>query len=74
MSPKHDQYYTSRVQLSPAELTYLWRARLDADISLKPMARLLGVTLTAFKKYESGERRVPEAVLSAWRKALDGMS
>ena len=69
---KHDEQFLPRVQLSPAELTTLWRARLDAGIGMRRLARQIGVTVTAFNNYESGARKVPEEVLLRWRAALDG--
>src|SRR5262245_17718183 len=70
VSRKVSEAYDARIRLPDDERVELRRARYRQRIGCKAMARRLGLPVTTFSNYECGDRRVPSAVLEAWRQAL----
>jgi hypothetical protein len=70
VSRKRSEEYDARIRLPEDERVELRRARYQKRIGCKAMAHRLGLPVTTFSNYECGDRRVPSAVLDAWRQAL----
>ena len=60
-----------RVELTSSHRHLLRERRKALRLRRKVLARVLGLTLGAFNKYEAGERRPPRQLLDAWQAALD---
>ncbi len=58
------------VTLAPEERRALWLARRKKGITLKAIARRIGIDHHLLARYQCGERRPPQAVLQAWRREL----